>query len=732
MPPAPEQKADAKESNQNISEAVAPWSQVAFEAPDAWVEEEMYDAQVAAKEGAHTTYLSISRQTDADQGKSFHATAIRLETTLSVQNESQWRLTLDPRFQKLTLHWLRVVRNAERADHLRRDKMRLIQRETQLERHVINGSWTLLVVLDDVRPGDIIESGYTYTSWHPISLGLSETFFGVPDQVVVGRFRLSVLFNATRPSMDWKASPDAPARQEKATESGRQKWIWEGSQTRLLDPELNRPSSYLSYIWIQVSDVAGWRQLAGRVSDAWAGVNDTADLDLFPEFARPPEPDGNSVKTLVRHIQDQFRYLSIDLATGGWIPASPSAVIRQRHGDCKDLVWLATAVLRRWGIKARPILVGTGFRDRISSLLPMTVLFNHAVLEVEVAGAVRWFDLTLRSQGGDFTTQPVGMFGYGMPVDASADALQAQPAVKGANLYALRETISLDTRKGETSMAEQRIWAEGFQAENVRRTRLLQGAEGFANERLKLAQRRYGKAQRIGTLQWRDDRDRNVCELVEAFQISEVISAGERGERATYDVPPSLVVQTFAIPEDKPRRSPWNMPYPLEIRHTITVKSKDMGMHEDRRRRWSSAEFSATLDEPRVRGEWSKTSRFFVNAPEIGADKLGDYRRQLADFFRGTSWRLYLAWGKARTEAEAGFGKLPLPARGVDAYVRSDDPKHYPEATIGADDVKPGRFPLLRKWRRQTVRPGNRWLYFMLAWIVISVASSLSHGCSPN
>jgi len=176
-------------------------------------------------------------------------------------------------------------------------------------------------------------------------------------------------------------------------------------------------------------------------------------------------------------------------------------------------------------VRARPILVGTGLREGVSSLLPMTILFNHAVLEVEVAGAPRWFDLTLRSQGGDFSSQPVGWFGFGMPVDARTETLQAQPPSQGANLYALRETISLDTRRGKPSAAEQRLWAEGFQAESLRRARLAQGAEGFANERLKQAQKRYGKAQRIGTLQWRDDRDRNVLDVykrqVERFTLSD-------------------------------------------------------------------------------------------------------------------------------------------------------------------------------------------------------------------
>jgi hypothetical protein len=141
---------------------------VTFAAPEAWVTNEPYDAALAGKPGAHLTHLLWARQVDADVGRSFHSSAIRLETSVAVQNESQWRLTLDPRTQHLTLHWLRVVRNGQPTDHLKRDRMRMIQRETQLERLVINGTWTLLTVLDDVRSGDVIEAAYTYETRHPI------------------------------------------------------------------------------------------------------------------------------------------------------------------------------------------------------------------------------------------------------------------------------------------------------------------------------------------------------------------------------------------------------------------------------------------------------------------------------------------------------------------------------------------------------------------------------------
>jgi len=659
----------------------------------------------------------LARQTNAELGKSFHASAVRLETALAVQNQSQWKLNFDPRFQHVTLHWIRVARGGEQIDHLNRERMRLIQRETQLEHHVINGSWTLLVVLDDVRTGDIIEAGYTVEQQHPINAGWCEVFFGVPAQVVVGRFRVAVFFLASRTGMAWKASSDAPPRRETAAD-GRISWSWEGAQPTLRDPEDNTPGSHLDYIWIQVSDLPGWNSLGRRAAEQWETVGSGVKLEARPEFARPPLPDGAAVTRLVRHIQDNFRYLSIDLATGGWVPTDPETVSRQRFGDCKDLVWLATKVLRGWGVSARPVLVGSGFRRGVASLLPMAGLFNHALLEVDLAGWRRWFDLTARSQGGDYFSLSVGLFGWGLPVDESADDLQEQPNPSMPHQYVMRETIYIDTRKGRSSLVEQRLWMNGYHADNMRRTRLAQGTDGFAAEWLKHAEKRYGKVVRHSPSQWRDDREKNVCEVLETYSISNFLT-NEGGKRVTYDLPTNLAIQFIALPPDKPRRTPWSLPYPLEMRHLVTVIAPKMGNRGWQRRKWTHHDFFGSLSDLRPSKAWSKSSRVVLNVQEVAADGVGAYRTHLFDFFKAIPWRIYLPGNRAHPKLDANFGKLLPEGAGPDAYVPAEDLSKFPEAVLGQ--------PPKRHWReRLTASKMLRW--FWLLWFLIIILGAVLSG----
>lgn len=637
--------------------ADSPWSRVAFGPPEPWIEPVSFDPTVPGRDGQHLTHLLWARQVEAGTGRGFHATATRLETSLAVQHESQWSLELDVRTQRLTLHWLRVVRNGVATDQLRRERFRWLQRETQLERLVLDGRWTLLMVLDDVRPGDVIESAYTYETTDPIRPGGCEVFFAVPPQAVVGHYRLDVV-SADAADLRFLASPDAPERREERMADGRRRWIWSGAQTALREPESNTPDNTMDHLWIQVSDLGAWSVLGARVAERWSSCDEAADPAVWPALARPERVDAAAIIALVTHLQEEFRYFSLDLQAGGWTPSSPRAVAVRRHGDCKDLAWLATTVLRGWGVKARPILVSTGFREKLAALLPMALLFNHAILEVEWEGATRWFDLTARGQGGGFIDRAVPWFGQGLPVDAADNELRPQPGERPRGLHQLRELILLDTHRGAVSLVEHRVRAEGWQADVLRSERLAQGAENFAKGREQYAQRRLGRARRRGELLWRDDLAANVCEIVEVFEVNDATHLDERAQRAIHDAPPSLPALWFATPEEGARRTPWAMPFPCELLHTLTIKGPGMAAGSGRRRRWEEPELEAAIDDTRLNGVWTRAYRFKVLAPEVAASRVAVHRKALEDFGREAGWRLFLPPGRPRPRRGAGFGEF--------------------------------------------------------------------------
>lgn len=674
------------------SAPVVPWERVTVAPPSDWITAEPYDQAIRGRETDHVTHLLWARQVNLATDETFYSTAARLETSLAVQHESQWRVQFDPRRQSLVLHWLRVVRGDTRVDHLQRERMRLIQRETQLDRHIIDGAWTLIVVLDDVRPGDVVEAAYTYTAAHPICPGETEQFYVVPPDHVVGRHHFSALVPlAQADRLRWRASNDAPALVREPAGADCERWIWSGEQLTPREPEPNLLGSAMDYAWVQLSTLPDWNHLSRAVGDAWAARSAPDAAWLAQAHPRPEQVDTASVVALIRTLQDEFRYLSVDLEQGGWIPARPQETGERRYGDCKDLAWLSACILRSWGVPARPILVGSGLREQIRSLLPSALVFNHAILEVSWEGNARWFDLTLRDQGGGYANQPVPWFGVGLAVDGdTAPGLLAQPGAPTGGRYDLCETIILDTRPKEISLLEIRLRTSGAQADELRHLRGTHGVENFSKLRLEQAKARYLNVQRLGPVQWRDDRALNECELVELFSFSNMLHAETGRRRAIFDVPANLIQQTFALPGEARRRCDWAMPFPVEIRHEIVIKSTALQPDRGRVRQWRQPAFTASIRDVNQRGSWSKVVLFTVTAPVVKADEVPAYRAELLRVFKDGSWRLLIPWGHRRGHSGRGLGELaPVRAQTATPFTPAPAPAGMPADDSAAPTPPP-------------------------------------------
>lgn len=91
------------------------------------------------------------------------------------------------------------------------------------------------------------------------------------------------------------------------------------------------------------------------------------------------------------HFVQSVNYISIQLDSanaGGIFPRPAARVLQCNYGDCKDKATLLRAMLGIAGIKAHPLIVLSGARDRIESDWPSPAQFNHALLAIEVDSTV--------------------------------------------------------------------------------------------------------------------------------------------------------------------------------------------------------------------------------------------------------------------------------------------------------------------------------------------------------
>lgn len=94
-----------------------------------------------------------------------------------------------------------------------------------------------------------------------------------------------------------------------------------------------------------------------------------------------------------RLLEEQTRYVSIQLGIGGMQPASAADVCRKGFGDCKGLSNYMVAMLREVGIEADYVVIGTKHEDLPADFANVALL-DHAIARAHMPDGEVWIECT--------------------------------------------------------------------------------------------------------------------------------------------------------------------------------------------------------------------------------------------------------------------------------------------------------------------------------------------------
>jgi hypothetical protein len=146
------------------------------------------------------------------------------------------------------------------------------------------------------------------------------------------------------------------------------------------------------------------------------------------------------IKALYEYMQQNTRYVSIQLGIGGWQPFDASYVATKRYGDCKALTNFMYSLLKEAGIRSVYTVIKAGENNRFLLTDLPSSQFNHVILFVPNGKDTTWLECTSQTEAagylGEFTDNR-----YGIAVDENGGTLVRTPK------YGVQENLQIRTTK---------------------------------------------------------------------------------------------------------------------------------------------------------------------------------------------------------------------------------------------------------------------------------------------
>lgn len=152
-------------------------------------------------------------------------------------------------------------------------------------------------------------------------------------------------------------------------------------------------------------DMSTWKDFGVFQNKLFEGLDDipTTTVTKIQHLTQDITEDKEKIRIVYEHLQENFRYVSIQLGIGGWRPFSPAYVSQYGYGDCKALTYYTKTLLDRIGIISHYTLISAGRKRPLFDDFA-TSRFNHVILTVPNKGDTIWLECTSQ-------TAPMGYMG---------------------------------------------------------------------------------------------------------------------------------------------------------------------------------------------------------------------------------------------------------------------------------------------------------------------------------
>jgi hypothetical protein len=568
----------------------------------------------------------LDNQTHVELQEEYTHFIKEITSDAGVQNGSQISVTYDPGFQQLIFHKIIVWRNNKADDQLKKHKFKILQNEKDLSKFIYRGTYDAFLLLNDIRKGDRIEYAYTIKGNNPIYGQKFASSFYLEGGSTVGYLYNNLIADKNR-NLNFKNFNFSTAA--KTSEKGNLKiYEWESKLTRTHRIADFEPAWYDPLSYVQVSEYKNWNEVVN-----WGlAVNkyDQLQTPLLTKkseelFAKAGSDTTKYIESAIRFVQDEIRYMGIEMGIYSHRPNSPEKVIQQRYGDCKDKSLLLTYLLKARGIAAYMVYIDTYSTIKTNDYLPSPFVFNHVVVRIDYRHKKHWVDPTISYQRGKLDKLYFPNYGYALLIKPGVNALEKVDQKEGGKQVSRLTFDVADTASAKSSSLTIKTTYTGHYADNMRAELAESGTDGIEKSYTEYYAELYTDTELKEPLKVKDDETTNTVEITEHYEISNIWEEDSKNGEKYVAFYGDLIRDQLRKIVAKNRRAPMALKYPTDLEQIITVNMP----YEP-----NIANGDYSIEQPGY--------RFSVNAFRVGKTQTFHYKLQnLMPFIEGSAIKTY-------------------------------------------------------------------------------------------
>ncbi len=537
--------------------------------PPAWVQnvQANFEERIASETQGDVLYLLFDNQIRVSDTtvERYTRRVEKVITTSGLDTVSQLSFDFEPSYEELIIHHIQIHRGTEIINALKPREIKLIQQERDLDQQLYNGTFSAIIFLNDVRQGDIVDFAYSVNGQNPVIKGHYSDRFYLRSGAPVQHLRWRLLYNANRPLHIKDLNTDA--QPVTRTTAGETEYLWEQQDVAAIEFEDATPSWHQQTPVVQVSNFADWREVAQWALPLFQSKQGLS-AKLQSQLAKWRNQSAEKPQLLLqalRFVQDEVRYLGVELGEYSHQPVQPVAVFERRFGDCKDKSLLLTTILQEFGIEACPALVNTSAGRALDNWQPMAFAFDHCIVQAKLDGKTYWLDPTISNQRGDLSSYYDPNYERALLVKDDSRALIEIPTpVLDGPTTEIKQIYSVPNNRDATVLLVITT-AHGADADGLRARLAAQSLAELSKSYVNYYAEYHHSIQADGLPSVRDDEKRNILTITERYLIADFWSEKERNVYA------DRIYYNLDKPTISRRTTPLALQYPLHLSQNIEI-----------------------------------------------------------------------------------------------------------------------------------------------------------------